>query len=229
MDIKVDDPQLAALIEGDNLQEETVEVDTTEGDTATQEQTQVSEPAREEKPAEASKPDPKSDHDDSETIAEDETGKRYIPEKRFKDVYAKLKAYERGEIQAQTPAPQPQVAPTPAPANLPKEEAIEVELLAVKYPQFDPSSEKYDRSLDELGAEIYRANPGITRTEAARRAMSFQKKLAQEVSEERSQARLVKAVQSDQGITNRTQAREVTSEPETLEEMEAFLKKNGAW
>lgn len=225
MDIQVDDPNLAALLG----KEEGVEAETTQETPATPETNPVEEPAREEKPAEESKPEPKPADEDSETIAEDESGKRYVPEKRFNQVYAKLKAFERGEAQVRQPTQptQPVEKQTPTDPNT----ALEVEILTIRYPQFDPNSDKYDQTLDRIGSEIYRANPGITRTEAARRALALQSELVEKVSSEKAQARLVKLNQSDSGITTRAQNKETSINPDdmSLEEMESYLKKNGSW
>ncbi len=225
MDIQIDDPELAALVNGEKSGETTPEENTAALETNT-----VPEPAQEEKPADKSESESKPADDDSESsLAEDETGNRYVPKKRFDKVYADLKAYERGERQPKA-APQPTQA-QPIPSVVSKNEALEVELLTVKYPQFDPNSDTYDSALDELGSDIYKGNPGITRTEAARRALKHQKELAERLSQSQVQARQVKAVQSDQGITSRSTTKDSTPNPDSmsLEEKEAWLKANGAW
>lgn len=226
MDIQVDDPQLAAFLE---TQEKDVEVQTTPETTATPETNPAEETAREEKPAEEPKADPKSTEDDSETIAEDEHGKKYIPEKRFKDVYAKLKEAERRLAERQSV---PDELPVPPLKPADKTDAIESELLRTKYTQFDPESDQYDQVLDQMAGQIYRANPGITKTEAARKAIALQKQIAEKVTEVRQEARLVKAVQADSGITSRTKtsgSESLDPESMTLEQKEAYLKANGLW
>lgn len=185
----------------------------------------------EEEPTPAEKPHPPQE--DEEQPVEDETGKRYVPEERFKKVYGKAKEAERElerlkqQIQSQQPAAKPGKQPT-----VDKTEVLEVELLKGKLPQFDPESDQYSPELDELGATIFGANPGISRMEAARRAIKMVEKLATKTNEIKQEARTIKSLQSDQGITTRVISRESSSpDPDkmTEKEKEDWLKANGQW
>lgn len=233
---------LAAALDGHQITDEQGqmqdETDTSMENTAAPEaQTTAEEAPTAEKPAETPQPAPKAEEGGTETeLGVDETGKRYIPEKRFKDVYGKMKELEReletskksAQVQQTT---QPDIKPTPT-LPVDKTEALEVEILKGKLPQFDPESESYDADLDQLGAEILRANPGITKIEAARKAISYQKKLVKEMAQVTAEARTVKAIQSDQGITGHVAARS-SSQPDFSSmsdvEMEKYLKETGQW
>lgn len=212
---------------------------TPQEDTAPQEQTTVDETARAEKSEETEDSTPVEDkgtENEPEMVptAEDETGKRYVPEARFKEVYAKWKEAERKSKTPEQPF-QPQPV-TQRPVE--KTDALEIELLRSTLPQFNPESPDYNRELDELGYSLYESskdNKGrhtITRIEAGRKAVSLAKKITSKVTEIKTEARTVKAQQSDQGITNRVLNREANKlEPEkmTLEEMEGWLKENNQW
>jgi hypothetical protein len=84
-----------------------------------------------------------------------------------------------------------------------------------------------------LGFAIYKASPGITRLEAARKAVQMAKKIQSKVTEVKDEARSVKTQQSDQGITSRVTSREASSdvpdESSSPEEMEKWLKAHGQW
>lgn len=216
--------------------------ETPQEEPAPQEQTTVEEDATAEKSADSEESTPvESEESENEPelveTASDETGKRYVPESRFKEVYAKWKAAERGK--AQTPAPEvykPQ-APTPAgPIN--KQDALEVELLRSTLPQFNPESPDYSRDIDELGFSLYegskdaKGNYTMTRIEAGKKALAMAKKITSKVADVKLEAKTVKAQQSDQGITNRVLNREgekLDPEKMTLEEKEEWLKANGYW
>lgn len=181
---------------------------------------------------------PKSEDDDEFGV--DDAGKRYVPEKRFKEIYGEKKRLERELEQARK---QSQTQPVErqtklpsvddlAPVKIDKAEALEVEILREKWPQFDPDSPEYTRELDEMGGEIYQANPGITRLEAARRALTRAKKLGMVERSFKDEARLVKTQQADQGITGRVvnrQPKEVDFNSMTLEEKEEYLRAIGEW
>lgn len=163
-------------------------------------------------------------------LAEDELGKRYVPESRFKEVYAKMKQLERERIAQPSPIQTTSVQHTPQ--ALDKTEMLEIEILKGKMPQFDPGSSEYSPEIDELGGYILKANPGMSRIEAARRAVEHVKKLSLKEAVIKSEARSVKSLQSDQGISARVVSRgETRIDPEkmTLEEMESYLKMNGSW
>lgn len=209
-------------------------------ESATQNQTPEEETATAEKPAETEETAP-ADTKESENepemveLAADESGKRYVPESRFKEVYGKWKDAQR-KLNT-TPAP----APPPQPVNnkpLDKTDAIEIELLRSTLPQFNPESGDYNRELDELGYSLYEGSKDpkgqytITRLEAGRKALSMAKKITAKITEAKSEARTVKAQQSDQGITNRVLNREGTKlDPNkmSLEEMEKWLKAHNQW
>lgn len=184
----------------------------------------------------STKPAPKQEEDD-DADAVDESGKRYIPENRFKKVYGELKAKER-ELEAlrkQTLPAQTQVAPgsTTQQAGTPsKADQLEVEILREKYPQFDPNSEDHSEVLDEMGYEILVSNPGITRLEAARRALARAKKLGLAEATIKTEARTVKQQQADSGIASRVLNRQGTQpDPSkmSLSEKEEWMKANGMW
>ena len=217
-----------------------------EGETSTQkttaaEETPVDDTATAVKSADEAEEETKPSEADSEKeLAEDETGKRYVPESRFKEIYGKDKAKERRIKELEAKLNQlNQTQGLPVNTSLPqtsqsveKVEALETELLRRTLPQFDPDSESYSEDLDKLGFTIYQANPGITRIEAARRAIGMARKLGAKEAEIKAQARTVKASQSDQGITNRVVSRESTKvDPMklSLEDKEAWLKAKGVW
>lgn len=215
--------------------------ETTQEETATQEQTTVEEGATAEKSADTKESSPeetKESENEPEIIetASDETGKRYVPESRFKEVYAKWKAAQRGQSEKTEPEV---IQPAPVqtgPIN--KADALEVELLRSTLPQFNPESDTYSREIDELGYSLYegsrdpQGNYLITRLEAGRKALAMAKKITSKVADVKLEAKSVKAQQSDQGITNRVLNREGTKlDPSkmTLEEKEEWLKAEGQW
>lgn len=214
--------------------------DTASEESAPQEQTTVEEGATAEKSADTKESSPeeaKESENEPELVetASDETGKRYVPESRFKEVYAKWKAAQR-EKETSPEVTKP-IAPVPTiPAN--KQDALEIELLRSTMPQFNPESDQYDQDLDELGFSLYEGskdlagNYTMTRAEAGRKAISMAKKITSKIADAKIEAKTAKAQQSDQGITNRVLNRESTQvDPEkmTLEEKEEWLKANGLW
>lgn len=216
--------------------------DTAQEDSAPQEQTTVEEDATVEKPVETNESTPvetKDSENEPEMVelASDETGKRYVPESRFKEVYARMKAAERGKSDKDQPEVIKPFAPRQAgPIN--KQDALEVELLRSTLPQFNPESDQYDRDLDELGFSIYEGskdnlgNYSLTRAEAGRRAVNMAKKITSKVADVKLEAKSVKVSQSDQGITNRVLNREgqqLDPDKMTLAEKEEWLKASGSW
>jgi hypothetical protein len=213
----------------------------TSGESTTQIETPVKEDATAEKSAETKESTPVEDkgtENEPEMVetASDETGKRYVPESRFKEVYAKWKDAERKQkVQPVAPVMMPPQAPR---QPIEKTDALEIELLRSTLPQFNPESTDYSQELDELGYSLYEASKDpkgkytMTRIEAGRKAVSMANKITSKVADIKSEARIVKAQQSDQGITNRVLNREgVKTDPEkmTLEEKEAWLKANNMW
>jgi hypothetical protein len=220
---------------------EIVAEETAQEETAPQEQTPVEETATVEKPAEEETSPKEETESENEPemvpTAEDETGKRYVPESRFKEVYAKMKDLER--MSKITPKPS-EVTQRPSVGLKPsdKADALEVELLRTTLPEFNPEKPEYSREVDELGFSLYegskdpKGNYSMTRLEAARKALNMAKKITSKVAEIKSEARSVKAQQSDQGITNRVISREgakLDPEKMTLEEKEEWLKATGNW
>lgn len=218
--------------------------ETQEEDAATsEEKTTEEESATVEKPEESTEEAPKDSGDDSENddesqLAEDDSGKRYVPESRFKKVYGQMKEYERRvkEIESsKTTQERSSNEPSESrktPERVDRTDMLEIEMLRTQMPEFDPSSDSYSRELDELGADIFTANPGISRIEAARRAKERASRITKAFARATSEARAEKSEQSDRGITTRVTSR-AASEPDpdsmSLEEKEAYLKEHGAW
>lgn len=244
MDEKSNLAQLAEAFDGHQITDEDGarnegETDTPVAEPAGDEQTTES-PVVEEQPAQKENADPVKEEakDDEHEVAEDDSGNKYIPQKRFDKVYGKLKSAERerDEMKAklqqgeqilqehgQSAQQQPKVNSV---------EAVEIELLRMQMPEFDPTSDQYSKTLDSLGAQIFKANKGITRLEAARRAKSMAADLALKSVEAKQESRVYKQQNSDQGITNRVVNRVQTQKkPEemTESEMEAWMKSNGLW
>lgn len=171
-------------------------------------------------------------------VAEDDKGRKYIPEDRFKKVYAQLKEAER-RLRNKS-EPQERVV-TQASPKMPIDTAasLETELLMAQLPQFNQESPEYNPVLDEMGAEIYRANfavdkkgnqfPTITKLQAARMALDRAKKLSGAIQQVRSDNRAIKVQQSDSGMASTTRSTEKPVNKMSLEEMEAHLKKTGQW
>jgi hypothetical protein len=235
---------LAAALDNHQVTDEEGEIageTTSQENTATQEKTPVDETATAEKSAETKESTPvetKESENEPEMVetAADETGKRYVPESRFKEVYAKWKEAER---KTSKPTPAPVLQPPAVPQKtLEKTDALEIELLRSTLPQFNPESPDYSQEIDELGYSLYEGSKdtkgryGMTRIEAGRKALSMAKKITSKIAEIKTEARTVKAQQSDQGITNRVLNREgakIDPMKMTLEEKEEWLKANGQW
>lgn len=231
----VTDEEGGTAEEGETFEEESV---------ASEQETPEEESATGENQDESLEDETHSDEDeDEQQLAEDESGKKYVPEKRFKSVYARMKDAERQleeerarqeegkrvleQVQNKSGKKQTKTAEK-SPAEL-KIEALE---LKMELPQFDPTKPEYDKNLDDLGYEIYRANPGITLVDAARRAIKMAASLSQKEQQLRQTATQVKRQQSDQGITSRVVSRQSTQKNPnnmSLEELEKYLKETGAW
>ena len=206
-----------------------------------QETNTLDESASSEKSVETEANAPKAAEDETEpNFAEDEKGRKYVPEKRFKEVYAKQKELERQllaeKARQSSGVGQQNVLPQqPYPTQgVDRTTALELDLLKTTLPQFNPDAgDEYDPELDKLGAQIYNANPGITMLEAGRRAIATAKALTRKQAQVVAEARTVKAQQSDQGITSRVRSNGQAETPDpkkmTLEQMEDFLKSNGQW
>lgn len=234
--------QLAAALNGHEVTDE--EGGVAEGETATvesapEEKTPEDDSAEVQSTVDEPVEEAKADTDESESdLAQDESGKRYVPEKRFKEVYGKQKATER-ELQALRAqmasgnSVLQQAAGKPNSKNpAPKVDKADVLELKMTLPQFNPGSTDYSEDLDTLGFQILRANPGMTPLQAGYQALEMAKKLAGGVAGAKSEARTVKALQSDQGITNRVVSRQAAKpnvDNMSADEMEAYLKQNGMW
>jgi len=234
----MDDQQDLAALNHQITDEEgkIVAEETAPEETAPQEQTPVEAPATAEKSEDEQTPPKEEAKSENEPemvpTAEDETGKRYVPESRFKEVYAKMKDLERRTAMSQEPVRTSGLKPAD------KADALEIELLRSTLPQFNQENPEYSREVDELGFALYmgskdaKGNPTMTRLEAGRKALNMTKKITSNVVAIKTEARSVKAQQSDQGITNRVLNREGTKiDPEkmTLEEKEEWLKAQGSW
>lgn len=224
-------------------------------DTASQEINTDDEFAQADKPAEveetSSQTPEATDETDYVGLAEDESGKRYVPESRFKEVYGKSKATER-ELQAlkeqlakgdalmrqsENPKTSKKTQQDNSAAQPSKADLLE---LKMTLPQFDPKLDEngvptnpdYVEELDQLGYDLWKANPALTPLEAARQALKYAKSLSKKQSEAVAEARLVKSIQSDQGITSRVGQRtpqQVDIDSMSDTEMEAYLKSTGQW
>lgn len=204
-------------------------------DSSPEDQTTVDETTPVETPPRSETKAPEAQDSDEETPVVDETGQRYVPESRFKEIYAKQKQQERELEALRMQAPVRTTAPKQksVPVSDQKTAALENELLFATLPQFDDQSDKYDADLDSLAVDIYKSNQGqITKIQAARLAIQRAAKLSRKVGEVRQEARTVKTLQSDQGITSRVVSREsanVDVNKMSLKEHEAYLRKNGMW
>lgn len=240
--------QLAAALDGreitDDQGEVTEERETFVDDQASSEQETLEEDsAQEATPESDSQEDTQSlQDDDDNTLAEDDSGKKYVPEKRFKSVYAQKKELER-QLEAERQEKQRllngadvlnQFAKPKGKAESSNVKVDKADILELKMtlPQFDPNKPDYDRSLDTMAFQILRANPGISPLEAGQRAIGLARDLTSRVSQAKTEARTVKAQQSDSGITTRVHSRtSSTPNPDTMTdvELEAWLKANGQW
>ena len=239
--ITTNDEKLAAAMNRQVTDEDGKPVDeTTTEESATQEQTPEEKDETAEKSADTEETSPEATEESENEpemveTASDETGKRYVPEKRFKEVYAKWKAAERGK--PETKEEPKQEAPT-QPKPLERIDALEIEQLRSTLPQFNPDNKDYSRDIDELGFSLYEGsrdnlgNYAMTRIEAGRKAVSMAKKITSKVADIKVEAKTVKAQQSDQGITNRVLNREgekLDPNKMTLLEKEEWLRETGAW
>lgn len=239
--------QLAALLDHHEVTDDEGQIgDETSSDTTADanETTETNTDITAEQSEESNEQAPKAYSNETEKgeepeLAVDDSGKQYIPKNRFDKVWGKLKEAERmlNERQPSTPAP---ITPS---VPMAREDAIEVELTKIRVPQIDPKSPEYDPVIDELGYTFYQASmrsdkkgnmvPTITRMEAAEKALEQARKLGRQIANEKQTARIVKAENSDSGITSRVTSRvasnDVPGDDASLEEMEAYLKKTGNW
>ena len=185
-----------------------------------------------EKPTEPEEAETKPADDGEEpNIAEDERGRKYVPEKRFKEVYGKAKKLERELEELRKPRLPSFDVPAPLPVD--RNTQLENELLFTKMPEFDPQGESYNAELDQVAANIYMAKQGaITKLEAARQARKLASKITEQVAGIKQDAASVKREQADSGITSRVTSR-AAAQPDldkmTPDEMEVWMRANGQW
>lgn len=256
--------QMAAALNGHQITDDQGsaegEMETPVENTAAQDQQPpVEETARVEQPAKSAPEAPKApeveDEIDLVETAADETGNKYVPEKRFKEVYAKQKAYERELKAAQAQLATQQAVPLPAApiaatpksgkaSQSPESPVSKADILELRMtlPQFDPrydengvaTNPEYNRDLDVMAFQVFEANKskGMSVLDAAKQAIRFAKSISSKELETRTEARTVKALQSDQGITTRVVSRGATSvDPDKMNESELmeYMKANGMW
>ena len=232
--------QLAAALEGHEVTDNdgsVVETDTTNEESAPVEKTTEDESAEVESTATTEETAPKAGTDEVESdLAQDESGKRYVPQERFDNIYGKQKATERelAALRQQLAGSSVlnQVAGKPGKGQAPQVNKADLLELKMELPQFNPGSADYSEELDTLGLQIHRANPGLTPLQAGYMAIDMAKKLAGKVQGVKDEARTVKSLQSDQGITSRVVSRQATKEdPDKMSasELETYMKRNGMW
>ena len=202
-------------------------------ETNTEENAAPSEKTAEEEDA----PSQDADESDETNLAVDDSGKRYIPEKRFKKTYAEKKQLERENeaLKALVSSTVPvganvQSTPSQTSSN-PDLDRLELKMVFKEYPQFNPSSDDYSPEIDTLAGNLRKAN-GLSVTDAAEQAMKMVRKFTSDQVQVAREARTVKALQSDQGITSRVGNRQpstVDFESLSLEQKEQFLRDNGQW
>lgn len=229
--------ELAAVLNGMEMTDENGEPreeQPFQSESATDEQeAPIEESDQAEKPIESPEESTQESTEDEEhQLAEDETGKKYVPQKRFNKVYGQLQALKRERDELMRNAQAPTQERRPVNQKIDKSEVLEIEMLKTKYPQFDPESDSFSPELDVLGGQIHRANPGISRLESARRALAMARDISQAEFTIKQQAKQVKAYQSDSGITSRVTNRQSTQQdPSSMghDELEAYMKAHGLW
>lgn len=237
--------EMSALMNGhaitgeDGSEEEGGEEPSFENTDAQEMKTSENETSTAEKPAESeTTPSQEADSEDAD-LGVDDSGKRYVPEKRFKDVYGKAKQAERelAALKAQLEQGNRLLESTKAPGKtLPEPERVidKADILELKLtkPAFNPQSTEYSRELDELAFKIYKAEDGISIMEAAEKAEEYARALSSRIAQGRSEARLVKSIQSDQGLA-RANAQRGPQAPDvdamSDEEMERYLRETNSW
>ena len=163
--------------------------------------------------------------------AEDDQGRKYVPEKRFREIYGQKKALER-EIASLRQAPNKEQKEE-APA-LDRTNALEMEILFERYPEFNPNDpDKYSEELDTLAGKFVQANPSLSPLQAAREAKEFAKRIGAKHGNIQNEAVMVKRSISDTGIAGRSQ--KTSNEPDidlgsaSVDDMEKYLKQTGNW
>lgn len=181
-------------------------------------------------PTEEVQEEPKLQEQEPEE-AEDDQGRKYIPAKRFEKVYGQKKALER-ELASlrQQVQKEPEKVPEQA---LDRTQALEMELLFDKYPEFNPNDDKYSPELDALAGKFVQANPSLSALQAAREAKEFAKRIGSKQAGIQQESIMVKRAVSDNGIAGRPQ--KVSTQPEidiataSADDLERYLKQTGNW
>lgn len=229
--------QLAAEMNGHEITDDNGQVNETAPVETTTEETSTPEI---EQPEETAKPVEQETVETNHEAVEDESGKRYVPEDRFKKIYAERKALER-ELETYKKS---NLTTPKEPINLPKgvkaPDKADILELKMTLPQFDPRPDEYGNptnteyspELDKLAGDIYKGNPGITPLRAAQQALSIARELSKSSAVAKTEARIVKSLQSDRGITGANSVNRST-EPDLSKmsdkELELYLKKTGQW
>ena len=215
--------------EGNLIDREEIETSQDESDTSEE---NVSDDTSEEGEDNTTTDEDEGTQDSGETVETQRTdvnNGKTVPIDRFNDIYGKYKAMQR-ELEASKQGSIPAIKP-----QLNKADALETEMLMDKYPEFDPSSDRYDQTLDSMAFDIFQSNGGpnggITKLESARLALDRAKKLGVARAAVQSQARAIKVAQAG-GSVSRT-SRKVDTSPKvsemSLEEKERILKEQGLW
>lgn len=200
-------------------------------ESAPQEENQMEDSTQAEKPAEEEVQEPKPETESDETpLVEDEEGKKYVPEKRFKEIYAKAKENERRAKELEKQLAEGSKKPLETMPQS-KADALEVELLYAKYPQFDPTQTDYDQDVDELAADLYLAGKARTKLEAAKLALEKIKKLSSKSLPIKEEAKVIKKAMAESVTSKGGQRVEAEPNPDNMspDEMESYMKAKGIW
>lgn len=220
--------ELAAALNGHEITDEDGQITELE-ESAPQDEMEDSTEA--EKPAESEVEETQTETNEDETEpVEDEEGKRYVPEKRFKDVYGKFKSAER-ELERLRTQPTLNVPAIPR-MPIDKAEALETELLFTQFPQFSPTNPDYNEDLDKVAANIYQSSNGtITKVEAARQAVTIAKNLQAKNTSIKEGTRVIKRQVSESVSAKggQTVAPEINPDNMSADELETYLKANKMW
>jgi len=232
--------ELAAALDGHDVTDEEgniSEEETFDSESAPEEQETTEEhDATVESPVEEELEDTQSNNDtNTNDVAEDESGRKYVPQDRFNEIYGNQKRLERENEELRS-RNQSAMSSTSKKSNSKpdtKADALEMELLYQKYPEFDPSSGQYSNTLDNLGYKELKADSSITKLEAARRAITTARNLTNAIASERGKVINVKRQQAEGGMTGssatRVRAESVNPDSMSTDEMEKYLKQSGNW
>jgi len=182
-------------------------------------------------PTEEVQEEPKLQEQEPEE-AEDDSGRKYVPLKRFNKIYGEREELKRelAALRQQAPVKEPQPVSVP---SLDRTQALEMELLFDKYPEFNPNDDKYSPELDALAGKFVQANPSLSALQAAREAKEFAKRIGSKQAGIQQESVMVKRAVSDNGIAGRPQ--KVSTQPEidiataSADDLERYLKQTGNW